>query len=233
MSGKALIGSIVWGYPGRMVAYAVLTLIVGQWIYGQMQVDDPTAVGRENGPIEMMQVVAAIAAMVAFFVAAYRSHYGKAGLVLCGAMAGYAAGRECDSWFEAALFDDAYKYVVGLPMLAIAVAAGWKYRKTVLIDTLRLSRTPAITMFGIAGVYICVVCQIFDRPGFWVAIADHPAVMPTRALVEEFAEVFGYLMIAIAGGEAIIETLPEASAGETSVLQMDRSSEPVSHQRAA
>ena len=193
------------GYPGRLVAYGAVAFVLGQLLYYILLDRGPDSIGQENGLVEQMQAAFATFAAIAFFVAATKSTYGKAGLVLCGSLAGYAAGRECDQLLEAYLFTDAYKYLIGLPLLAIAIVVGWKYRRTAISDSLPLARTPAITMFGIAGVYICAVCQIFDRPEFWAGIADHENAGATKALVEEFAEVFGYLLIAFAGLEALFD----------------------------
>lgn len=196
---------VALGYPGRLVAYGVMAFVLGQMLYAAVLDRGWEIIGQEDGLVERTQAALAMFGAVAFFVAAKKSTYGKAGLVLCGSLAGYAAGRECDHWLETHLFNDAYKYLIGLPLLTITLVAGWKYRRTAFVDSIPLARTPAITMFGVAGVYLCAVCQIFDRPDFWAAIADHENVLAIKMLVEEFAEVFGYLLIAFAGVEAVLD----------------------------
>ena len=196
---------VALGYPGRLVVYGAVAFVLGQVLYNALLDRGPAFIGQENGLVERMQAVLATLAAIAFFVAATKSSYGKAGLVLCGSLAGYAAGRECDQLLETYLFNDAYKYLIGVPLLITTVVVGWKYRRTMIFDSLPLARTPAITMFGIAGVYLCAVCQIFDRPEFWAGIADHDNAGATKMLVEEFAEVFGYLLITFAGLEAVID----------------------------
>jgi hypothetical protein len=193
------------GYPGRLVAYGVMAFVLGQMLYAAVLDQGWEIIGQEDGLVERTQAALAMFGAVAFFVAAKKSSYGKAGLVLCGSLAGYAAARECDQWLEAHLFNDAYKYLIGLPLLAITFMVGWKHRRTALADSIPLARTPAITMFGIAGIYLCAVCQVFDRPEFWAGIADHENVLAIKTLVEEFAEIFGYLLIAFAGVEAVTD----------------------------
>ncbi len=196
---------VALGYPGRLVAYGVMAFVLGQVLYDVVLDQGSEIIGQEDGVVERTQAVLATFGAVAFFVAATKSTYGKAGLVLCGALAGYAAGRECDQWLEAHLFNDAYKYLIGVPLLAMTVVVVWKNRRTAIADSLPLARTPAITMFGIAGVYLCAVCQVFDRPDFWAGIADHDNALAIKTLVEEFAEIFGYLLIAFAGVEAVLD----------------------------
>ncbi|MDG2013806.1 MAG: hypothetical protein P8J33_09890, partial [Pirellulaceae bacterium] len=144
--------------PGRLVAYGVICFVVGQVLYELLVAQGVGFIAQENGLVEWLQAIFAIFAAVAFFIAAKRSDYGKAGLVLCGALIGYAAARECEQILESIFFSGAHKFLIGLPLLVIALAAAWKYRETVLTDSLRLVRTPAIVMFAVAGVYLCAVC---------------------------------------------------------------------------
>ena len=222
---------VVLGYPGRLVAYGLVAFILGQMLYAAVLERGWEIIGQEDGPVERTQTALAMFAAVAFFVAAKKSTYGKAGLVLCGSLAGYAAGRECDQWLETHLFNDAYKYLIGLPLLAITLVVGWKHRRTALADSIPLARTPAITMFGVAGVYLCAVCQVFDRPDFWAAIADHENVFAIKTLVEEFAEIFGYLLIAFAGVEAVLDAWTRYSFrdGSSPAINIARNKQGIHH----
>ncbi|MGB0596751.1 MAG: hypothetical protein ACPGLY_08680 [Rubripirellula sp.] len=219
--------------PGRLVIYGVISFVFGQMLYELLASQGVGFIGQENGPVEWSQAIFASFAAFAFFIAAKRSDYGKAGLVLCGALSGYAAARECDQVLETIFFSDAHKYLIGLPLLVIAVATAWKYRQTVLTDSLRLARTPAIVMFGVAGVYLCAVCQVFDRPGFWVGIDDHPNALATKMLVEEFAEVFGYLLVAFSGLEAVIEAFGRRAKESIALPLNDANPTEASARRAA
>ena len=116
------------GYPARLIVYGVVAFVLGQTLYAVVLQRNWEIIGQENGLVERTQAALALFGAVAFFVAATKSTYGKAGLVLCGSLAGYAAGRECDQWLETHLFNDAYKYLIGLPLLAITLVVGWKHR---------------------------------------------------------------------------------------------------------
>ncbi|MDG2223581.1 MAG: hypothetical protein P8L85_19520, partial [Rubripirellula sp.] len=91
----------------------------------------------------------------------------------------------------------------------------------------------AIVMFAVAGVYLCAVCQVFDRPGFWGGIADHPNALATRMSVEEFAEVFGYLLVAFSGLEAVIETFGRRVTGQLALASDNETPAEASPRRAA
>jgi hypothetical protein len=118
-------------------------------------------------------------------------------------MVGYAAARESDSIFEAVFFDDAYKWLVGLPLFLVAVASLWIDRRRVVADAMWLVRQPAITLFAIGGIYLCTFCQILDRPDMWNSISSTGEATATKAMVEEFAELFAYAILAFAGIEAL------------------------------
>ena len=197
------IGQLLVSFPTRLTFYGVLTIGLFQLVYYKLSQVGPEFVGAENGPVEMAQVYLAIFASCCLFYAATKIRRGRAGLIVCAAMVAYAAARESDTIFEAMLFDDAYKYLVGLPMLLIALAALVIDRRRIVPDAMWLVRQPAIALFAFAGIYLCGVCQVFDRPEMWSSITDPAEAETIKATVEEFAELFAYLMLAFSGIESL------------------------------
>lgn len=191
-------------YPFRIGFYAVITLVVFQSVFLAINAYGPEVMGAENGPIEVMQVVLALIAATGLFYAAKRATVGRAGLILCAAAVTYAAARESDKLFETYLFDDAYKVLVGLPMAILVGVSLFKLRRGLLGETMWLMRQPAATLFAIAGIYLCFVCQFFDRPDLWAGITNRAEADTTKALIEEYAELFAYLLLAFSGIEATI-----------------------------
>ncbi len=198
------IPDIFRSYLFRFGIYAFITLLVFESVYAAIGVYGPEAMGAENGPIEMAQVLLAIIGAVGLFAAACWSPIGRSGWVMCGAVVAYAAARESDLFFETLLFDDAYKWVVGLPMAVLFLAIVIVDRRRLVGDNLMLMRHPAATMFGIAGVFLCFVCQIIDRPEMWAENGTDGSVAITKALIEEYCELFAYLLIAFSGIESAL-----------------------------
>ena len=196
-------GELVFSFPVRLGCYAVMALGVFQGVYYGVEAFGSEFAGAENGPVENAQVLLAIVSAVCFFYAAFCMRKGRAGMIVCGAMVGYAAARESDNTFEALFFDDAYKWLVGLPLFLIALSALWIYRSRVVRDALWLVRQPAVALFAIAGIYLCTMCQVLDRPEFWSGISSQDEANATKAMIEEFAELFAYLALAFAGIEAL------------------------------
>ena len=198
------ISDILRSYPFRFAVYAVITMVVFESTYAAIQAYGPQVMGAENGPIEVAQVMLAIVAAIGLFCAACWSPFGRSCLVTCGAMTAYAAARESDLWFEMLLFDDAYKWLVGVPMAVLTLAVVTIDRRRLIGDTMSMMRHPAATMFGIAGLFLCLVCQVVDRPEMWTGIATDNSVATTKALIEEFCELFAYLLIAFSGIESAL-----------------------------
>ncbi len=117
------ISQFLRSYSFRVCVYAVVALLVFYATFLAIGVHGADAMGAENGPIETAQVVLAVLGAVGLFCAALWTRIGRAGLVIAGAVVAYAAARESDQTFEALMFDDAYKWVVGLPMSVLAVVA--------------------------------------------------------------------------------------------------------------
>ena len=204
-------------YLVRLVLFGIVSFGTYASIYFAATSKSVSALSSENGPLEMLQVGFVGSASLMLFFAALKSKSGRACLTVMGAMAGYAAAREMDSVFESLLFDDAYKFVVGLPMLAIVGWTVWQDRSHLMSDWVELSRKPVVTLFAIGGIYLFCVCQVLDSTAFW---AENPGIMPAatnathpaKQMVEEFCEVFAYLLIGFAGVESIVMTFANRQA---------------------
>lgn len=213
-------------YVARLFLFGIFAFTIFVSIFVAATNYSASALSSENGPLELLQVGFVGSASLMLFVAALRSKSGRACLTLMGAMAGYAAAREMDSLFESLLFDDAYKYLVGLPMLAIVGWTAWKDRSHLLDDWVALSKQPVVTIYAIGGIYLFCVCQVLDSTAFWaeapgVASSETFAMHPAKQMVEEFCEVFAYLLIGFAGVESIVMTF----ASQESEIADDESDE--------
>lgn len=194
-------------YPARLTFYGVVAFLVCQFVLGAIRAHGIGYVANENGPVEKAQVWLALFASGCLFFAAAQLRVGRTYMTICACMVGYAAARECDVWFETILFDDAYKYLAGIPLSLIALSALYRGRKQIFHETLVMARTPSITIFAFAGIYICSVCQLIDRPDLWAAVGTSDEAIMTKAAVEEFSELFGYLLLAFSGVESVAMAL--------------------------
>jgi hypothetical protein len=198
------VSEIIRSYPFRVLLYAGITFVMFQAIYGSIKSFGAAWLASENGPLEAAQVVLALVAAVGIFSAARWTSKGRAALVVAGAMVAYAAGRESDVLFETWIFDDAYKWLIGVPMLILAIVAVIVDRRRLLGETMWWMRQPSATLFAVAGIFLCFVCQNLDRSEMWLGLQPRQHVDTSKALVEEYAELFAYLLLAFSGVEAAI-----------------------------
>lgn len=222
VDSKAQAALVAPGFPFRLAAFGVATVVLYQGLYAMLQGDRGAWVSAENGLVEILQVLLAVAASALLFLAARRAHVGQAAMTLGACVTGYAAARESDSWLESLFFDDAYKYLVGLPLALIAVVVLYRQRRRLIDETLWLMNQPPTVMFILAGIYLGGVCQIFDRPGTWIGLASPDQAVAAKATIEEFSELFAYLLFAFSAWESYLATraqhaLPFAAAEATTV----------------
>ena len=212
VNGNAIdIARVARSYPFRLCVYAAVTVAFFQGLYLLATHSDIGSLGAENGPIEVAQVVLVVFAAALFYRAYRRANRGRSGLLVCGALLTYAAARELDSVFESLLFDDAYKYLVGLPLLLIVARAVASRREHFLEDCLWLLGGPSATMFFVGGLFLCCICQFLDRSAVWASISSPTETAAIKVLIEESMELFAYLLLAFSGVEAA------ASVGSQSI----------------
>ncbi|MEM6471658.1 MAG: hypothetical protein AAF802_19010, partial [Planctomycetota bacterium] len=107
------IRELVTSYPVRLAVYSVSAVLLCQFVFAMIQERGLEYAARENGPVEIGQVVLALSTAILFVVAASCFKKKSATLAISACLVGYAAARESDQWFEAVFFDDAYKHLVG------------------------------------------------------------------------------------------------------------------------
>ena len=218
MSNHRVAPPIDSGYPWRVAGFSVATAAIYTGIAETVR-HAPISAAAEGGTLENLQVASALTACVGFAVAARRTHFGRAALTVCAAALAYAAARELDTVFETYLFDDAYKYLVGLPAGVICVGVCWAARKDLVGETLAMLRHPAATLAAVSATYLLFVCQTFDRPLMWTAAGTQADVI--KPVIEETAEVFAYLVIAYAALESWFMASASRRGDETPVQTVE------------
>lgn len=192
------------GFPLRLAIFGIATFALYQFLYLLLQGEYATSLSAENGPVEILQGMLAGAASVVFLVAARRTATGRSMMTICGCVIGYAAARESDASMEYWLFDDAYKYVAGLPLAVLAAVVLYRHRSRFVSESLWVMKQPAAVLYLVAVIYLGGVCQIFDRPDTWVGITSPTEAVAAKATVEEFAELFAYLLFAFSAAEIYV-----------------------------
>lgn len=196
--------TLLTSYPARLAGYGIVTAMMFEAVYALRQSHGPAWLAAENGPIEIAQVLLLLFSAAGIALALRWTPFGRAVLVATGGVAIYAAARESDQWFESLFFDDAYKWLVGVPVAILILAVAALERRKLIAETLRMSVRPGSTLFTMAGIFLCFFCQILDRPLWWDANELDAAAGAQKMLIEESAELFAYLLIAFSGIEAAV-----------------------------
>jgi hypothetical protein len=210
-------GSISWSqlitsYPARLGLYGLIVMVAFQILYAFLQERGASWLAEENGPIELAQVACLLFAVAGLAIAARWTPIGRAALVGTAALLVYAAARESDDWIQAMFFEDAYRTLVGLPAAACALLVAYSERDKLLRETMLIAHKPGATLFAIGGIYLCVFCQMLDRPKFWEESGLLGSDGYRKSMVEESAELFAYLLIAFSALEAMISAWQDRAA---------------------
>lgn len=199
------------GYPIRMLFYTAITALAMQLTLRVIQKDSLEHLASENGPIEVAQfAILILAASIAGFASRVATRIGTAIFGLSAALF-CAASREADDWFAMLVFDDAYKWLVCLPLISIVALEFWKNRESIYYQCAELLSLPYGTVLAFAIVLIGTLCQTLDRTSFWPTISAAPMVGDQKSVIEETVELFGYLLILFSTTELAIHTWQERS----------------------
>ena len=194
------------GYPIRMLFYTAVTALAMQLTLQVIQKDSLEHLASENGPIEVAQfAILILAAAMAGFASRVATRLGTAIFGLSAALF-CAASREADDWFAMLVFDDAYKWLVCLPLFTLVALEFWKNRESIYYQCAELLSQPYGTVLAFAIVLIGTLCQTLDRTSFWPTISAAPIVGDQKSVIEETVELFGYLLILFSTTELAIHT---------------------------
>lgn len=159
---------------------------------------------RESGLLEISQIaILLFAGILAGLSSKLSVNYRTAAFTLSGILL-CAASREADDWFAILLFDDAYKWLVCLPVITIVGWRCWDRRDTIYKEFSDFLRTPFGSIFTFAILFVGLFCNLLDRSSFWPAVLAAPELANQKTVIEESAELFGYLIILIAINELLI-----------------------------
>lgn len=201
ITAAAILRSIAF----RLVVFGGVVVLTYEAVYAGILKYGAGYMAAEDGPLELAHLGLAVLTSLCMFYAASRVTVGRAGLIACACLAGYAAAREGDAYLEAHLFDDAYKWLFGLPLLLVFAWATWVQRRTFVADCFWLSRQPVAILFVVGGIYLIGVGQILDRIEMWDSLGGQSdAKKATKEMVEEYVELFAFLLLAYSGVEAIV-----------------------------
>jgi hypothetical protein len=191
------------GLPVRFLAYAALTGIALELVVRGIQAAGAAAVVAEDGPVEVAQAVLALAAACVFAFPLVRGLRGFELRVLLGLACLFAAARELDGFFGAAIGPHAYK-LLAFPVALAGVIFAWRSRSVLPDEVGELFAAPASTLIFAGALIVLVHAQVLGQKEIWHALVPDGDSRAVKKTVEECSELTGYLLIVFAAIEVAL-----------------------------
>ncbi len=197
------------GLPLRMSVYAALTALAMHATLLIVSRESLATLASENGPIEISQIVILLMSAILASISAFFTVHHRTVLFILASLMFCAAAREADDWFAEWFFDDSYKWFVCLPLLLASAYQSWKHRDTLYYESLGFLSRSSGTLIVFSMLMIATLCQTLDRTSFWPTIASNPSFGDQKSVIEEAAELFGYLLMLFGINELLVQSWQE------------------------
>lgn len=195
------------GYPARLCFYAACTALIMRLVLQLVSLGDLKTLASENGPIENCQIIVLILASLLAGLASTVSIENRTLNTCLAVVFLCAAAREADDWFATYFFDDAYKWLVCLPLMVLAASLCWKSRTHLYYQMIAFLSKPYATLIIFSILMVVTLGQTLDRSSFWPDVDSSPSLGNQKAVVEETLELFAYLTLLFGANELLIHTL--------------------------
>jgi hypothetical protein len=184
----------------RFAVYAALVAGTYEWMVLAAATHGAEWLVRDDGPIEITQLLAALATSALFFLLSReRVHFAEL-FRFCSALALIACARELDNLTLELGSRDAYK-LLALPPLVWAVWILVRGRERLLEQLAVFARTPGFSLLLAGFLVVTVYSQILGQKELWLAMLDPATYRPVKDLVEESSELLGYLLMLFGAAE--------------------------------
>jgi hypothetical protein len=195
------------GYPAarslflRFFVYAALIAGTFEWIVVAVRANGSKWLIRDDGPVEITQLLAALATAFLFWLLS-RERPRSAELLRCfSALSLIACCRELDNFTLELGSRSAYVWVAMLP-LGWALAQVGRVRLGIFDQLAAFSRTSGFSLLLAGFLVVVVYSQILGQKALWMAVLDAETYRPVKDLVEESSELLGYLLMLFGAAEA-------------------------------
>ena len=187
----------------RFLVYAALIAGTFEWMVLAVRTHDLHWLMRDDGPVEITQLLAAFFTSVLFFMLSRERPALSDLLRFFSALSLIACARELDNFTLELGSRDAYKFMAVVPLLwALATVARARGR---LLDQLAVfSQTSGFSLLLAGFLIVVVYAQILGQKALWMAVLSADTYRPIKELAEESSELLGYLLMLFGAAEAAV-----------------------------
>jgi hypothetical protein len=187
----------------RFLVYAALIAGTFEWMVLSVRSHDAHRLMRDDGPVEIAQLLAALFTGLLYFLLSRESVRSADLFRFLSALSLTACARELDNFTLELGSRVGYLGIAALPVawgLSVAVRA----RGRLLDQLAAFSRTSGFSL-SLAGFLIVVVyAQILGQKALWMAVLSPDVYRPVKEIVEESSELLGYLLMLFGAAEAAV-----------------------------
>jgi hypothetical protein len=197
----------------RFLVYAALIAGTFEWMVIAVRTHDVHWLMRDDGPIEVTQLLAALFTGVLFFMLSRERPRSSDLLQLFSSLSLIACARELDNFTLELGSRDAYKWMALVP-LAWSASIMLRARGRLLDQLAVFSQTSGFSMLLAGFLVVVVYSQLLGQKALWMAVLPLDIYRPVKELVEESSELLGYLLMLFGAAEAAVEEDLAGAAGE-------------------
>jgi len=185
----------------RFLVYAALVAGTFQWLVIAVGRHGPKWVVRDDGPIEITQLLAALFTSVLFWLLSRERARSSDLFRVFSGLSLIACARELDNLTLEFGSRDAYKWMAMVP-LAWVLSVIYRARGRLLDQLASFSRTSAFSLLMAGFLIVVVYSQLIGQKTLWLAVLDPDVYRPVKDIVEESSELLGYLLMLFGAAEA-------------------------------
>lgn len=187
----------------RFLVYAALIAGAFEWMVIAAGSHDVHWLMRDDGPVEITQLLAALFTSILFFLLSRERPQLSDLLRFFSALSLVACARELDNLTLELGSRDAYKWIAALP-LAWALSVMVRARGRLLDQLAVFSQTSGFSLLLAGFLVVVVYSQILGQKALWMAVLDVDIYRPVKELVEESSELLGYLLMLFGAAETAV-----------------------------
>lgn len=187
----------------RFLVYAALIAGTYEWIVIAVGRRGATWLVRDDGPVEITQLLAALFTAVLFWMLSRERPRAADLLRFFAALSLIACARELDNFTLELGSRDAYKWMAAVPVAWAAWTVA-RARGRLLDQLAAFSHTSSFSLLLAGFLVVTVYSQILGQKVLWMAMLDEGVYRPVKTLVEESSELLGYLLMLFGAAEATV-----------------------------
>jgi hypothetical protein len=188
----------------RFLVYAALIAGTFEWMVVAVRTHDVHWLMRDDGPIEITQLLAALFTALLFFMLSRERPRSADLLRFLSSLSLIACARELDNFTLELGSRDAYKWMAMVP-LAWTATILVRARGRLLDQLAAFSQTPGFSMLLAGFLVVVVYSQLLGQKALWMAVLPLDVYRPVKELVEESSELLGYLLMLFGAAEVAVE----------------------------